>query len=51
MLSGMISVLLLSPSDLMAETTLEREQPSLSAMFWTVRSVSSRNCRVSRSNS
>ena len=51
MLSGIMSFLLSSPCDFMAETTLEREQPSLSAMFWMVRSVSSRNCKVSRSKS
>ena len=51
MLSEIMSFLLSSPCDFMAETMLEREQPGLSAMFWMVRSVSSRNCKVSRSKS
>ena len=51
MLSGMMRFLRVSPWAFMAETTLEREQPSLSAMFWMVKSVSSRNCKVSRSRS
>ena len=51
MLSGMMSVLRVSPWDFMADTTLEREHPRRSAMFWMVRSVSMRNCKVSRSRS
>ena len=51
MLSGMMSVFRVSPCDFMAETTLEREHPRRSAMFWMVKSVSMRNCKVSRSMS
>ena len=51
MLSGMMRVLRVSPWAFMAEMMLEREQPSLSAMFWMVKSVSKRNCKVSRSRS
>lgn len=51
MLSGMMSVFRVSPCDFMAETTLEREHPRRSAMFWMVKSVSMRNCRFSLSKS